>query len=81
MLKYQYESGEQDLEEAQANMDAFFSSPDIWAEQKLREQRGEREVFKYAKPLDKERVVLTVIWGSMVVFAVGKIIWKGILHF
>lgn len=53
VFKYLSESGEQDLEEAQANMDAFFSSPDIWAEQKLREQRGEREVYKYAKPLDK----------------------------
>lgn len=81
VFKYQFESGEQDLEEAQANMDAFFSSPDVWAEQKLREQRGERDVYKYAKPLDKERVVLSLIWGSMVLFAIGKIVWKGILHF
>lgn len=81
VFKYQFEAGEQDLEEAQANMDAFFSSPDIWAEQKLREQRGEREVFRYAKPLNKERVFLSVIWGSIVIFSVGKIVWKGILHF
>jgi hypothetical protein len=81
VFKYQFESGEQDLEEAQANMDAFFSSPDVWAEQKLREQRGEREVYRYAKPLDQERVALSLIWGSMVLFAIGKIVWKGILHF
>jgi len=62
-------------------MDAFFSSPDVWAEQKLREQMGERAVNKYSKPLDPERVVLSVVWGSLVLLAVGKIIWKGVLHF
>jgi len=62
-------------------MDAFFSAPDVWAEQKLKEQRGEREVNVYNKDLDSERVVLSVIWGSMVLFGVGKIVWKGILHF
>lgn len=81
IFKYQWDTKELDLEEAQANMDAYFSSPDVWAEQKLREQRGEREVYKYAKPLDPERVVLSVVWGSMVTFAIGKIVWKGVLHF
>ena len=81
VYKYQYESKESDLEEAQANMDAFFSSPDVWAEQKLREQKGEAEVYKYAKPLDPERVVLSLIWGTFVTAAIGKIIWKGVLHF
>jgi len=81
VYKYQYESKESDLEEAQANMDAFFSSPDVWAEQKMREQKGERETYKYARPLDQERVVLSLTWGSFVVFVAGKIIWKGILHF
>jgi len=81
VYKYQFESKETDLGEAQANMDAFFSAPDVWAEQKLKEQRGEREVNVYNKDLDSERVVLSVIWGSMVLFGVGKIVWKGILHF
>lgn len=81
IYKYQYDTKEIDLEEAQANMDAFFSSPDVWAEQKLREQMGERAVNKYSKPLDPERVVLSVVWGSLVLLAVGKIIWKGVLHF
>jgi len=81
VFKYQFESKESDLEEAQANMDAFFSAPDVWADQKMREQKGEREVFRYAKPLETEKVLLSVIWGSAVLFAIGKIIWKGILHF
>ncbi len=81
VYKYQYDTKEVDLEEAQANMDAFFSSPDVWAEQKLREQRGEREVYKYAKPLDPERVALSTVWGGFVFFLIGKIIWKGVLHF
>lgn len=81
VYKYQFESKESDLEEAQANMDAFFSAPDVWADQKMREQRGERAVFKYAKPLETEKVLLSVIWGSLVLFAIGKIIWKGVLHF
>ena len=61
-------------------MDAFFSAPDVWAEQKLKEQRGEREVYMYNKPLIPERVLLSVVWGSIVLFGVGKIVWKGILH-
>jgi hypothetical protein len=81
IYKYQFESKETDLQEAQANMDAFFSAPDVWAEQKMKEQRGEREVYMYNKPLIPERVALSVVWGSIVLFGIGKIVWKGILHF
>jgi len=62
-------------------MDAFFSSPDVWAEQKLREQKGGRGVAKYATPLAPEQVLLRFAWAGMVLFAIGKIIWKGILHY
>ena len=80
IYKYQYDTKETDLQEAQANMDAYFSSPDVWAEQKLRESRGEREVYKYNQPLNVERVTLSVVWGSFVVGILGKVIWKGVLH-
>jgi hypothetical protein len=81
IYKYQFESKETDLQEAQSNIDAFFSAPDVWAEQKLKEQRGEREVYMYNKELIPERVALSVVWASIVLFIVGKIVWKGILHF
>ncbi len=81
VYKYQYEQKEADLEEAQANMDAFISSPQTYVENKLRESKGEREVTRYATPLSQERVVLSLTWAGIVFFIVGKIIWKGVLHF
>ena len=81
VYKYMFDSRESDLEEAQANMDAFFSTPDVWAEQKMLENQGKRAVFKYAKPLDGERVVLSLTWGAFVIFIIGRVLWKGILHF
>ena len=48
VYNYMYQSSEKDLEEAQANMDAYFSSPTDWAEQKMMEQRGERQNFRYS---------------------------------
>lgn len=81
VYKYMYETRESDLEEAQANMDAFFSTPDVWLEQKMLESQGKRAVYKYAKPLESERVVLSLTWGAFVVFIIGRVIWKGILHF
>ena len=79
VFKYQYESKETDLVEAQANMDAFFSAPDVWAQQKMLEQRGEREVYKYGKPLDPERVALSSIWGGFVLIIIGKLIYLNVL--
>lgn len=83
IFKYQFDQKETDLEEAQANMDAFFASPDVYLENKLKESKGEREVYKYATPMPQDRVVLSIAWGltssSLIVWAVGKIVYKTVL--
>jgi len=82
VYKYMYETGEEDLVEAQANMDAFFSAPDVWTEQKLLEKQGKREIYRYGEAgINKERVVLSVIWGSFVILFISRFIWKVVLHF
>mmetsp|Transcript_37286 Transcript_37286/g.44498 ORF Transcript_37286/g.44498 Transcript_37286/m.44498 type:complete len:185 (-) Transcript_37286:63-617(-) len=79
VYKYMYQSSEQDLEEAQANMDAYFSSPSDWAEQKMMEQRGERPIFKYSEAaVDGERTVLTGVWASFIFYVAGKIVYTAI---
>jgi len=79
VYKYMYQSSEQDLEEAQANMDAYFRSPTDWAEQKMMEQRGDRPVFRYSEAdVDGERTVLTFVWAGFLFYVVGKIVYTAI---
>jgi len=79
VLKYMYQSKEYDFQEAQANMDAYFSSPTDWAEQKMMEQRGERPKFRYADAaVDESRAVLTFVWAGFVAYVVGKIVYTAI---
>lgn len=77
--KYQYEAKEPSLLTAQGNMDAFFAAPDVWAEQKLLEQQGRREVFDYGKEAPAGRVALSIAWGSFVSGLLGRVLWQ-LLH-
>mmetsp|Transcript_16705 Transcript_16705/g.24485 ORF Transcript_16705/g.24485 Transcript_16705/m.24485 type:complete len:200 (-) Transcript_16705:68-667(-) len=83
IFKYQFDQKETDLEEAQANTDAFIASPDVYLENKLKESKGEREVYKYATPMPQDRVVLSIAWGltssGLITWAVGKIVYKTFL--
>ena len=76
IYKYQYEAKESSLITAQGNMDAFFAAPDVWAEQKLLEQQGRREVFDYGKETPAGRVALSIVWGSFVSGLLGRVLWQ-----
>merc|ERR1740139_518645 len=76
VYKYMNEAREVSLDSAQGNMDAFFASPDVWAEQKLLEQRGQREVYDYGKGPAFERVVLSTTWAGVVVTVISRVIWQ-----
>mmetsp|Transcript_32067 Transcript_32067/g.47167 ORF Transcript_32067/g.47167 Transcript_32067/m.47167 type:complete len:185 (+) Transcript_32067:36-590(+) len=76
ILRYMYESQTTDVTTAQGNMDAFFRAPDVWAEQKMLEQRGDREVYDYGKGPTFDRIVLATVWGSFVSGLIGRVLWQ-----
>ena len=49
---------------------------DDWAEQKMLEEQGRREVYDYGKPLPTERVILSTIWGSFTVVLFSRVFWQ-----
>ena len=76
VFKYQFEAKEPSLTRAQGNMDAFFAAPDVWAEQKLLEQQGRRDVYDYGKEAPVDRVALSLLWGSFVTGLLGRVLWQ-----
>lgn len=76
VYKYMNEAREASLQTAQGNMDAFFAAPDVWAEQKLMEQKGQREVYDYGKGPESGRVVLSTVWGGSVILLILRVLWQ-----
>lgn len=71
-----YEAKEPDLKSAQGNMDAFFASPDVWAEQKMLEQQGRVEVYDYGKDPPEGRIALSIVWGVFIVGLFSRVLWQ-----
>eukprot|EP00542_Grammatophora_oceanica_P018215 CAMPEP_0194047570 /NCGR_PEP_ID=MMETSP0009_2-20130614/25048_1 /TAXON_ID=210454 /ORGANISM="Grammatophora oceanica, Strain CCMP 410" /LENGTH=168 /DNA_ID=CAMNT_0038693231 /DNA_START=49 /DNA_END=555 /DNA_ORIENTATION=- len=74
--RYMSEAKEASLPQAQGNMDAFFASPDVWAEQKMLEQSGKREVYDYGAEPPPSRVALALVWGTFVSGLAGRVVWQ-----
>ena len=74
--KFMMEVKEKDEVVAQGNMDAYFAAPDVWAEQKLLESQGRREVFDYGKGPEPERILLSTAWAGVVFGTLGRVVWQ-----
>jgi hypothetical protein len=55
---------------------SIFVREDDWAEQKLLEEKGRREVYDFGQTLSLERVILTSIWSSFLVVLIGRVVWQ-----
>ncbi|GMH48126.1 hypothetical protein TL16_g07816 [Triparma laevis f. inornata] len=74
--QYMLESKEKDVAVAQGNTDAYYAAPEVWAEQKLLEQQGRREVFDYGKGPEPERIILSSLWAAVVFGTLGRVIFQ-----
>lgn len=48
------EPKEKNVAKAQGNIDVYYATPGVWAEKKLLELQGRREVFDYSKGPEPE---------------------------
>jgi len=76
VYKYMKDFNEDSVMTAQGNVDAYLASADDWADQKLKEEQGVREIYDYGKPLPLERVILGSVWGTTVTALLLRVVYQ-----